>query len=126
MVTELVRIHLPENLKDNELCKDMCAVIAVNLRRVHADTEQSAKAWDKRAYHSKAEELRQEMVWVLPLSQIVEAMAYSPKKFDAGDVERLNKLLPDFLELPLRPRFKDVAMLRGAAGAARATLLKKK
>ena len=126
MVTELVRIHLPEQVKDNELCKDMCAVIAVNLRRVHADTEQSAKAWDKRTYFSKAEELRAEMAWALPLAQIVEAMAYTPKKFDQADVTRLNTLLPDFLELPLRPRFKDVSVLRGAAGAARATLLKKK
>jgi hypothetical protein len=126
MVVELVRVHLPENLKDSDLCKDMCSVVAINLRKVHADAEQSAKAWDKRAFHSKADDLRTEMAWVLPLAQIVEAMAYTPKKFDAADCARLNDLLPDFLEMPLKQRFKDVSILRGAAAAARSTLLKKR
>lgn len=126
MVVELVRIHLPENIKNNDLCKDMCAVIAINLRRVHADTEQSAKAWDKRAFHTKAEALRNEMAWALPIAQIAESMAYSAKKFDAMDCQRLNELLPDFLAMPLKTRFKDVTVLCGAAAAARQTLLKKK
>ena len=43
MVVELVRTHLPENLKDSDLCKDMCSVVAINLRRVYDDAEQSAK-----------------------------------------------------------------------------------
>jgi hypothetical protein len=126
MVVEIVRTHLLENLKDSDLCKDMCAVIAINLRKVHDDAEQSAKAWDKRAFHSKADDLRTEMAWALPLAQIAEAMAYTPKKFEAADCARLNDLLPDFLEMPLRTRFKDVRILRGAADAARSTLLKKK
>ena len=126
MVVELIRTHLSENLKDNELCKDICSVVAVNLRRVHADAEQSAKAWDKRTFFSKADDLRTEMAWAAPLAQIVEAMAYSAKKFDAADCARLNDLLPDFLEMPLKQRFKDVGVLRGAAAAARSTLLKKK
>ena len=93
MVVELIRTHLSENLKDNELCKDICSVVAVNLRRVHADAEQSAKAWDKRTFFSKADDLRTEMAWAAPPAQIVEAMAYSAKKFDAADCARLNDLL---------------------------------
>ena len=126
MVVELVRTHLPENLKDSDLCKDLCSVVAINLRRVHDDAEQSAKAWDKRTFHSKADDLRTEMAWAAPLAQIAEAMAYTPKKFDAADCTRLNDLLPDFLEMPLKQRFKDVSVLRGAAAAARNTMLKKK
>ena len=126
MTVELVRTHLAATLKDSNLCKDICSVIAINLRRVHEDTENSAKVWDKKHFHVKADELRAELAWAWPLSQIAEAMAYSPKPFDAADCKRLNDLLPDFLEVPLRPRFKDVHLLRGAAAAARATLLKKR
>jgi len=126
MTVELVRTHLPSSLKDSNLCKDICSVIAINLRRVHEDSENSAKAWDKKHFHTKADELRAEAAWVLPFSQIAEAMAYSPKTFDAADCRRLNDLLPEELEMPLRPRFKDISMLRGAAAAARSTLLKKK
>lgn len=126
MTVELVRIHLAANLKDGNLCKDMCAVIAINLRRVHDDAENSAKVWDKKHFHVKADELRAEAAWALPLSQIAESMAYTPKAFDLADCKRINELLPDFLEVPLRPRFKDISMLRGAAAAARSTLLRKR
>ena len=126
MVIELVRFHLPNSLPDSDLCKDMCAVVAINLRRMAADTEKSAAAWDKRAYHSKADELRREMAWVLPASQIAESLAYTPRKFVRADLERLQTLVPEDAEMSARPRFKDVEVLRGAAAAARQTLLKKK
>jgi hypothetical protein len=125
MVAELVRVHLPASLADSDLCKDICSVVAVNLRRIAADGEKSAEAWDKRAYHSKADELRREMTWALPAAQIAEALAYTPKQFSAADVKRLQGLVPEF-ELPTRPRFKDIEVLRGAAAAARQTLLRKK
>jgi hypothetical protein len=128
MVIELVRIHLPKNLKDSDLCKDMCAVVAINLRRVAADTEKSAAAWDKRAYHSKADELRRELAWALPAAQIAESLAYTPRLFTPADLERLQTGMPEEVdvEMTMRPRFKDVQVLRGAAAAARQTLLKKK
>ncbi len=126
MVVELVREHMFENLDDSNLCKDMCAVIAINLRRVHADTERSANAWDKRAFHTKAEELRRDMAWAMPMSQLAETIAYAPHTFTNDDIDRLLSFLPEELEMPKRPRFKDVAPLRGAAAAARQTILKKK
>ncbi len=126
MVVELLRIHLPDSLSDSDLCKDICAVVAINLRRISADTEKSALAWDKRAYHSKAEELRHEMAWATPAAQITEALAYSPRPINRADIERLQKLLPGTIETSSRPRFKDVEVLRGAALAARQTLLKSK
>jgi hypothetical protein len=126
MVLELVRIHLPKNLNDSDLCKDICAVVAVNLRRIAADSEKSAEAWDKRAYHSKADELRREMGWALPAAQIAESLAYVPRKFTRADWERLQSLVPEDTEMGTRPRFKDIEALRGAAAAARQTLLKKK
>ena len=126
MVDELVRVHLPRSLDDSELCRDILAVVAVNLRRIAVDTEKSAAAWDKRAYHTKAEELRHDMDWVLPAAQIVESLAYSPRKFTQSDLDRLLKLVPVDTDPPVRPRFKDINVLRGAAAAARQTLLKKK
>jgi hypothetical protein len=126
MVVELVREHLFEKLDDDELCKDMCAVIAINLRRTHDDIENSAKAWDKRHFHTKADELRNENTWALPMAQVAESLAYSSKRLNSDDVDRLMGMLPEDLEMPKRRRFKDVEAMRGAAGAARQTLLRKK
>ena len=128
IVVELVRTHLPSKLADSDLCKDMCAVVAISLRRIADDTEKSAAAWDKKAYHSKADELRREMAWALPAAQIAESLAYLPKRFGRNDLDRLQAVIPPDVEVEMavRPRFKDVTVLRGAAAAARQTLLKKK
>ncbi|MGQ9813835.1 MAG: hypothetical protein ACUVR3_01580 [Candidatus Roseilinea sp.] len=128
MVAELAEVHLPASLADGDLCKDICAVIAINLRRFAADGEKSASAWDKRAYHSKADELRREIAWALPAAQIAESLAYSPRQFSPADLQRLRAALPSNLnaELGARPRFKNVEVLRGAAAAARQTLLKQR
>ncbi|MDW8396910.1 MAG: hypothetical protein RMM31_11785 [Anaerolineae bacterium] len=126
MVVEIVREHLFEHLDDSDLCKDMCAVVAISLRRIHEDTEKSANAWDKRAYHIKADELRRQMAWVLPMAEAAEALAYAPKRFCPEDAERLLSMLPEHLEMPRRVRFKDVERLRGAAAAAQRTLLKRR
>ena len=40
MVAELIQVHLPKTLNtlnDSALCKDICAVLAINLRRIAAD-----------------------------------------------------------------------------------------
>ncbi len=126
MVIELVRVHLPNSISDSDLCKDMCAVVSINLRRIAADTEKSAAAWDKKAYHSKADELRREMAWALPAAQVAESLAYTPRRFTREDLQRLQQAVPGEVETGTRPRFKDVEVLRGAAAAARNTLLKKK
>ncbi len=125
MVVEIVREHLFEHLDDSDLCKDMCAVIAINLRRIHEDTEKSANAWDKRAYHSKADALRREMSWALPMAQLAESLAYNARRFTAEDLDRLMDMLPVEYEMPRRPRFRNVEVMRGAAAAARQTLLRK-
>lgn len=128
MVMELVYAHLPNTLTDSDLCKDVCAVVAINLRRVADDIENSAAAWDKKAYHSKADDLRREMAWVLPAAQLAESLAYQIAKFTKNELIRLRAAVPEDTELEaaVRPRFKDVSILRGAAAAARQTLLKKK
>ena len=126
MVVELVREHMFEHLDDSNLCKDMCAVVAVNLRRVHTDTEKSANAWDKRTFFSKADELRRDMAWVTPMSELAEMIAYAPRRFTQEDIDRLLSFLPDELDMPKRPRFKDVEVVRGASAAARNTVLKRK
>ncbi len=126
MVVELIREHLFESLGDDELCKDMCAVVAINLRKTHEDIESSAKSWDKKHFHTKADELRRDGTWALPMAQLSETLAYNGRKFNDDDAAKLLGLLPEDLEMPKRRRFKDLSMLRGAAGAARTTLLKKR
>lgn len=127
MVAELVKVHLPNTLNklnDPALCKDICAVLAINLRRIAADVEKSANAWDKRTYHSKADALRRENAWAEQAAEMSEIFAYSPKRFDADDLARLQRLVPEDLELLQRPRFKNIEDVRGAAAAARKTVLK--
>jgi hypothetical protein len=126
MVIELVREHLFEKLGDDALCKDMCAVITINLRKTHEDTESSAKAWDKKHFHTKADELRRDGQWALPMAQVAESLAYISRPFTDDDADKLLSMLPEDLDMPKRKRFKDLEMLRGAAGAARQTLLKRK
>lgn len=124
MVAELIKVHLPSSLSDDELCRDLCAVLAINLKRIADDIENSAKAWDKKAYHSKADELRRDNVWASEAAVLAENLAYRAQKFGAGDLLRLQTLIPQNLELLQRPRFKDLAAVRGAAAAARKTVLK--
>lgn len=125
MVSELARTHLPST-PDDGLRKDICAVIAINLRHFADDAETSAKAWDKKAYHTKADELRRDVAWASPMAQIAESMAYTPRKLEPADIKRLQGMLPDDVILPERMRFKKIDSLRGAAAAARQTLLKRK
>ncbi len=127
MVAELIQVHLPNtlnNLNDSALCKDICAVLAINLRRIAADIENSANAWDKRTYHSKADALRRENAWAGQAAEVSEIFAYSPKRFDTDDLAHLQRIIPADLELLQRPRFKNVEDMRGAAAAARKTVLK--
>ncbi len=126
MVVEIVREHLFEHLDDTALCKDMCAGVGVNRWLIHADTEKSANACDKRAFHTKADELRRDMAWALPMAQLAETIAYAPGTFSNNDIDRLLSFLPEELDMPKRVRFKNVEVMRGAAKAARQTMLKKK
>ena len=129
MVSELLLVHLPETFekRDDKLCKDICAVIAINLKRIDADVDKSATAWEKRDYFFKADELRREFLWLPTAQQLAEGLAYSPQQFETADLKRLGAAIPNkFLELLQRPRFKDVSQLRGAAAQVRATLLKPK
>ena len=127
MVSELLLIHLPETLEkhDDKLCKDICAVIAINLKRIDVDVDKSATAWEKRDYFMKADELRREFLWLPTARQLAEQLAYAPQKFEAADLKRLGASIPNkILELLQKPRFKNIDQLRGAAAQARATVLK--
>jgi hypothetical protein len=66
------------------------------------------------------------MAWAMPMSQLAETLAYSSRRFTGDDVDQLLALLPEELDMPKRARFKNIEILRGAAGAARNTLLKKR
>ena len=127
MVSELLLVHLPETLekKDDKLCKDICAVIAINLKRIDADVDKSATAWEKRDYFFKADELRREFLWLPAAQQLAEQLAYAAQNFETADLQRLGKAIPNkILELLQKPRFKDITQLRGAALQARTTVLK--
>ncbi len=129
IVSELLLVHLPEQLQsgNDKLCRDICAVIAISLKRITLDIEQSAKAWEKKAYFSKSDALRREYAWSEAAWKLAEGCAYAPKVFDSADLKALGQAVPNqYLELLQRPRFKDIGMVKGAALQARGTMLMKK
>ena len=63
IVAEMLLVHLPAVLNDQPLARDLLTVTSLAIRAAAADAEKSATAWDKRAYHVKADELRREWEW---------------------------------------------------------------
>ncbi len=56
VVAEILLVHLPELIqKDQELAHDLLSVAGKALNTIYEDAEQSAKAWDKRAYDVKSD-----------------------------------------------------------------------
>ena len=60
IVAEMLLVHLPDQLGDQSLACDLLTVTSLAIRAAAADAEKSAAAWDKRAYHVRADELRRE------------------------------------------------------------------
>ncbi len=116
VVAEVLLVHVPALLKsDPSLARDMLAVAGKALQSVHEDAEQSAKAWDKRAYHVKADALRREWGWVQGAANYATGLALRSKPLTAEGLANLEKLIGLDLEKPYRRQISDPERFRGAA-----------
>lgn len=117
VVAELLLVHLPATLKQNEqaLAHDLLAVAGTALREVYDDAQQSAKAWDKRAYDVKADYLRREWDWALGASNYALGLALRADPVTPEALCKLRTLIVPELERPARKQITDPARFRGAA-----------
>jgi len=120
IVAEILEVHLPAVLKDQALARDLLAVVGVTLRAAWEDAEKSAAVWDKKAYHIKADRLRDEWGWALGAANYAEGLAYRDGPITAEHLRKLRLLIKTDLEAPARRIIKDPTAFRGAAAANRA------
>lgn len=120
VVAEILLVHIPATLPDDQaLTRDLLAVVGTALRTVHEDAEQSARAWDKRAYDIKSDKLRREWGWALGASNYARGLALRKQKPDRGDLRKLRLLIRPELTKSRRQQIKDPTRFRGAAEAVR-------
>jgi len=120
VVAELLLVHFPECVDtDQDLAHDLLAVVGTALQAVSDDVEQSAKAWDKRAYHVRADELRREWDWAMGAANYALGLALRPERVTKSMVTRLRTLIQPGLEKPARKQIQDPTRFRGAAQAVR-------
>jgi hypothetical protein len=109
-------VHVPEQIaKDPDLARDLLSVAGTALHEIHEDAEQSAKSWDKRAYHSKADEMRREWDWAAGAANYALGIALRPQQPVQTDVDKLVRLIRPGLEKPARRQISDPTRFRGAA-----------
>ncbi len=118
VVAEILLVHLPEILpKDQALAHDLLAVVGTALHTIYEDAEQSAKAWDKKAYHSRADEMRQEWDWALAASNYALGLALRPDPVNFTTLKKMLQMIRPNLERPARHQISDPERFRGAAQA---------
>lgn len=123
VVAEILLVHLPEVIdSDQALARDLLSVVGTALRDIYEDAEQSAKAWDKKAYHVKADEFRREWDWALGASNYALGLASRPKPLTDDALARFRQLIRPRLEKPARKQIPDPARFRGAARAVKKKL----
>jgi len=116
VVAEILLVHLPGILdKDQALAHDLLSVVGTALNTIYEDAEKSAKAWDKRAYDVKADELRREWDWALGASNYALGMALRSAPITKLSLKKMHIVIRPELERPARRQIKDPARFRGAA-----------
>ncbi len=120
VVAEILLVHIPDFLdQDAGLARDLLAVAGTALGEIAEDAEQSAKAWDKRAYHVRADEMRREWDWALAASNYALGLALRPVPLKAEDLAKLRRLIQPDIAKPARRQITDPARFRGAAQLVR-------
>jgi hypothetical protein len=127
VVAEILLVHIPRCLEeDQELARDLLAVAGTALHTIHEDAEKSARAWDKRAYDVKADQLRREWDWALGAANYVTGLALRGDRLTRETLARACRMIKVELERPARRQIKDPAGFRGAARAVRAQQAQKR
>jgi hypothetical protein len=119
IVAEMLLVHLPAVLDDQPLTRDLLTVTNLAVRAAAADAEKSATAWDKRAYHVKADQLRREWEWAPGAANYAAGLAERPQPVTPADLEKLLALVGCELEHPKRLHYKNPDAFRGAREANR-------
>lgn len=120
VIAEILTVHLPEHLEDDpDLARDLLSVAGTALLSIYEDAEKSAKAWDKRAYDLRADELRREWDWALGASNYALGLALRPQPLQQIDIDKLRRLIRPELEKPARRQIPDPDRFRGATQAVR-------
>lgn len=120
VVAEILLVHLPAMLDtDQALAHDLLAVAGTALRDIWEDAEQSAKAWDKRAYHSRADEMRREWNWALGASNYATGLALRNTTLTMDALSKVRKLIVPGIDKPARKQIKEPQRFRGAAAMVR-------
>ena len=120
VIAEILTVHIPEHLKDDpDLARDLLSVAGTALLSIYEDAEKSAKAWDKRAYDLRADELRREWDWALGASNYALGLALRPQPLQQSDIDKLRRLIRPELEKPARRQIPDPDRFRGATHAVR-------
>jgi hypothetical protein len=115
IVSELLLVHVPAVLDDQQFTRDLLCVIGVTLRAAWEDAEKSARAWDKKAYDVKADHLRDEWAWAMGAANYAEGLAYRVERITSEDLGKLRLLIRPEFEPPARKLIKHIDRLRGAA-----------
>lgn len=127
VVAEILLVHLPELIqKDQELAHDLLSVAGKALNTIYEDAEQSAKAWDKRAYDVKSDELRREWDWALGASNYALGLALRSDPLSKTALKKLHIVIKPALTRPARRQIKDPTRFRGAAQAMKSQLAQKR
>lgn len=127
VVAEILLVHLPEVIdKDQALAHDLLSVVGTALHTIYEDAEKSAKAWDKRAYDVKSDELRREWDWALGASNYALGMALRPDPVTRLSLKKMRIVIKPALERPARRQIKDPVRFRGAAKLVRAQQARKR
>jgi hypothetical protein len=119
IVAEMLLVHVPAVLQDQELARDLLCVVSVAIRAAEADAEKSAAAWDKRTYHLKADELRRQWAWAAGAANYALGLANRPQALKVSDLKKLRGLIGIELERPKRLKFSRPEAFRGACAANR-------
>jgi hypothetical protein len=117
IVAEMLLVHLPAVLNDQPLARDLLMITHLAIRAAADDAEKSATAWDKRAYHIKADELRREWEWAPGAANYAAGLADRPQPVTAADLQKLRTLIGVELERPKRLHYKNAEAFRGARQA---------
>ena len=120
IVAEILLVHLPGLLDDQELARDLLSVAGVTLRAAWEDAEKSAAVWDNKAYHLKADQLRDEWSWAAGAANYAEGLASRDVPVTAESLHKLRLLIKPGLEVSSRRVIKSPDSFRGAAAANRA------
>ena len=119
IVAEMLLVHLPDVLDDAPLACDLLTVVSLAIRAASADAEKTASAWDKRAYHLKADQLRREWLWAPGAANYAAGLADRPPPLALVDLQKLHTLIGFELERPRRLRYKNPDAFRGSREANR-------